>query len=366
MSESIKTGWPALTSALIQKQDLPKESIAWAMAEVMQGNASAISLAGFLVALQSKGVTVTELTTLAEVMLEYSHPISVPETAVDIVGTGGDGAHSVNISTMAALVVAGAGYPVVKHGNRAATSKSGSADVLEALGVKLDLPAANVARMAHEIGITFCFAQTFHPSMRFAVEARKALKIPTVFNVLGPLTNPGRVQANAIGIAFKELAPVIAGVFAKRGSSALVFRGADGLDELSIAGTSQVWEILDGKVHEYELTPQQLELKTAPLAALKGGDPDFNAQVVLDLLAGKTGAIRDAVVLNAAAGIVAAEGLNRSQESTESWSAAPWSKESALARLNAAARKAEAAIDSGSAKAKLTQWIEASQQAASN
>ena len=349
MQEEILKGWPDITAQLLNKQDLPPASIAWAMQEVMAGNASAISLAGFLIALQSKGASVSELIALADVMIEHSRTIDAPPGAVDIVGTGGDGLHSVNISTMAALVTAGAGYTVVKHGNRASSSKSGSADVLEALGVKLDLPIPQVEALAKEIGITFCFAQTFHPSMRFAAEARQGLKIPTVFNALGPITNPGQVQASAVGVAFLELAPIIAGVFARRGSSALVFRGADGIDEISIAGATHIWEVKQGEIFEFDLTPEMLGLKRAPLAALKGADPAYNAEVVRDLLDGKEGAIRDAVVLNAAGGIVAAEGLLNPSEGFD--------LADSLERLQKATQLAQSAIDTGKAKQVLEDWV---------
>ena len=297
--------WPQLISALLAGESLDAAQTAWAMDRAMAGEASPVQLAGFLVALRAKGETVEELTGLADAMLAHAVRIHVPGPTVDIVGTGGDRAHTVNISTMAALVVAGAGHRVVKHGNRAASSKCGSADVLEALGVRLDLPPARVAEVASEAGITFCFAQLFHPAMRHAAAARSGLGVGTAFNFLGPLTNPAQPEATAVGVADARVAPLIAGVLAARGTSALVFRGEDGLDELTVSGPSRVW-VVDGEVAECSLDPVGLGLPRAPLSDLRGGDASYNADVARRVLAGDIGPVRDAVLLNAAAALVAA------------------------------------------------------------
>jgi anthranilate phosphoribosyltransferase len=279
-------------------------------------------------------------------MLRHATPIEIPGEKLDIVGTGGDQLNTVNISTMSALVAAGAGAKVVKHGNRAASSSSGSADVLEALGVRLDLPVAQVARNAGEAGITFCFAQVFHPSFRHTAVPRRELAIPTAFNFLGPLTNPAMVQASAVGVANARMAPLVAGVLAKRGSRGLVFRGNDGLDELTTTGPSTVWEIRDGAVTELNFAPSDLGIRPATVEELRGGDARANAAVVRDVLAGKAGAARDAVLLNAAAGLVAFDELAEG----------PF-----LDRMRSALGRASESIDSGAAAAVLDKWISLTQ-----
>lgn len=235
--------WSTLLETLLAGRDLAAADTGWAMHQVMRGEATDAQLAGFLVALRGKGETVGELEGLVRALLDHAVPLDVPGATVDVVGTGGDGARTVNISTMSAIVAAGAGARVVKHGNRASSSASGSADVLEALGVTLRLPPARVAELVDEAGITFCFAPDFHPSMRHASPVRRQLGIPTFFNALGPLTNPARPTAQAVGVADARLLPLIAGVLARRGTSALVFRGDDGLDELSVTGTSTVLSV---------------------------------------------------------------------------------------------------------------------------
>ncbi|TLM73473.1 anthranilate phosphoribosyltransferase [Pseudarthrobacter sp. NamB4] len=334
--------WPRLISALIGGSDLTADNTSWAMDTIMSGEATPAQIAGFLVALSAKGETVEELSGLVDAMLAHAKPISISGEKLDIVGTGGDQLNTVNISTMAALVAAGAGARVVKHGNRAASSSSGSADVLEALGVRLDLTIEEVARNAEEAGITFCFAQVFHPSFRHTAVPRRELAVPTAFNFLGPLTNPAKVQASAVGVANARMAPLVAGVLAQRGSRGLVFRGNDGLDELTTTGPSTVWEIRGGRVAEMTFSPQDLGIGLATVEQLRGGDATVNAAVVRDVLAGKEGPARDAVLVNAAAGLVAfdtsAEGpfLERMQ--------------------NAFARAAES-VDSGAAAAVLEKWV---------
>src|SRR6478609_4752623 len=291
---------------------LTAEDTAWAMDEIMAGDASPARLAAFAVLLRAKGETPEELAGLVHTMRERATPLSVPQRAVDVVGTGADRAHTVNISTMAALVVAGTGRRVVKHGNRAATSSCGSADVLEELGVVIDLPPAGVAQTVAEVGIGFCFAPVFHAGMRHAGAPRRELGVPTFFNFLGPLTNPARVSAAAVGCADSRMAPVMAAVLAERGDTAIVFRGDDGLDELTTTTTSSTWVAADGDVVAATVDPAALGIAPVAPEALRGGDAEFNAAVVRDVLAGgggPSGGVRDAVLLNAAAGIAAYDGL---------------------------------------------------------
>jgi anthranilate phosphoribosyltransferase len=316
------------------------------MDRVMSGETTPVQLAGFLVALRAKGETVDELAGLADSVLQHAVRIEVPGASVDVVGTGGDRHHTVNISTMAALVVAGAGRRVVKHGNRAASSSSGAADVLESLGVRLDQPPDRVAELATEVGITFCFASLFHPAFRHAGVARRELAVPTVFNFLGPLSNPAQPPASAIGVFDARMAALMAGVLATRGTSSLVFRGEDGLDELSTTAPSRVWVVSEGHVHEERVDPAELGLPLGTLADLRGGDADHNAGVVREVLAGKPGPIRHAVLLNAAAALVAADGT-----------AGPGPL---VDRLKAGLAEAAEAVDSGAAAAVLERWVAAS------
>ena len=336
--------WPGLLGRLIARESLTAADTAWAMDQIMSGDTTPAQVAGFVVALRSKGETVAELTGLVEAMLRHAVRIEVPGPTVDVVGTGGDRANTVNISTMAALVVAGAGLRVVKHGNRAASSACGSADVLEELGVRLDLAPARVAAVAEVAGITFCFAQAFHPAMRYAAEARRDLGVATVFNFMGPLTNPAQPGAAAIGVADQRMAPLVAGVLAGRGTSALVFRGEDGLDELTTSGHSQVWLVRDGVVTEHRLDPAALGVAASPVSALRGGDAAFNAAAVRSLLAGRAGAVRDAVLLNAAAALVAADAVPDGDLE---------------ARMTGGLALAAASIDSGCAREALARWVAA-------
>jgi anthranilate phosphoribosyltransferase len=337
--------WAPLLSALMDGASLSAEDTAWAMDEIMAGDAPPVQLAAFAVLLRAKGETPEELGGLVHTMRERATPLTVPVRAVDVVGTGADRAHTVNISTMAALVVAGSGRPVVKHGNRAATSDCGSADVLEELGVAIDRPADGVAASVASVGIGFCFAPVFHPGMRHAGAVRRELAVPTFFNFLGPLTNPARVTAAAVGCADRRMAPVMAGVLARRGDSALVFRGDDGLDELTTTTTSSVWAVSGGSVVESTLDPSALGIAPVPPAALRGGDRAHNAAVVRDVLAGGGGPVRDAVLLNAAAGIAAYDGLGAG---------------GLEAAISAGLRIAAESIDSGAAADLLERWIAAS------
>ncbi len=315
------------------------------MSEVMAGEASPAQLAAFVVALRAKGETPEEVAGLVEVMLREAAEVAVPGRVVDTCGTGGDRSHTVNLSTMAALVVAGAGVPVVKHGNRAASSACGSADLLEELGVVVDLPPPAIGPCLAQVGIAFCFAPVFHPGMRHAALARREIGIPTVFNVLGPLTNPARPMAQAVGVSDPRLAPVMAGVLAHRGADALVFRGDDGLDELTTTGPSTVWVVAGGGVTEERFDPASVGLPLATLADLRGEDAAFNAAVCRRLLAGETGPVRDAVLLNAAAALAAHSG----------------GAEPLVDRLRAGLAVAGSALDSGAAERTLATWVTVSQ-----
>jgi anthranilate phosphoribosyltransferase len=338
--------WPGLLHRLIAGADLAEAETTWAMDQIMTGDATPVQVAGFLVALRAKGETTPELAGLAAAMLDHAAPISVQGPAVDVVGTGGDRANTVNISTMAALVVAGSGARVVKHGNRAASSACGSADVLEALGVRLDLPVGRVAEVAVEVGITFCFAQLFHPSMRHAAAARRELAIPTAFNFLGPLTNPARPGAMAVGVADRRMASLMAGVLAGRGTSALVFRGDDGLDELTTSGPSTVWEVRDGAVLEQTFDPQDLGVARS---------------AVQETLAGARGPVRDAVLLNAAAALVAAAGDPDTAGPTDlAGTDVPLAD-----RMAQAWARAADSVDTGSAAMVLDRWTAATAAGAS-
>lgn len=299
--------WPQVLGPLVAGQDLSREATAWAIEQLLSGEATQPQQVAFAVALRCKGETVEEIAGLADTMLDFATPIEVPGPAVDIVGSGADRSNSVNISTMAAIVAAAAGARVVKHGNRAASSMCGAADVLEALGVKLDLAPERQAGVVDEAGIGFLFAPIYHPALRHAVW-RRELGIPTTFNILGPLTNPAQPIAQAVGVADERMAPLMAGVFAARGQRGLVVHGGDGLDELTTTTTSRLWVYRDGVVRERELDPLELGIPRAEVDDLVGGDPAFNAGVVNDLLDGKPGPVRDVVLLNAAAALVAFDG----------------------------------------------------------
>ncbi|MEU4113692.1 anthranilate phosphoribosyltransferase [Kitasatospora sp. NPDC028055] len=335
--------WPDLLAALLKGEDLDRSSTAWAMDRIMSGEASPVQVAGFMVALRAKGETVDEIAGLVDAMYDHAEPLDIPGPAVDIVGTGGDRAKTVNISTMSAIVAAAAGAKVVKHGNRAASSSSGSSDVLEKLGVALDLSSRRVAQVAEEVGLTFCFAAKFHPSMRHAATARRDLGVPTAFNILGPLTNPARVTSHAIGCFDTRLAGLIAGVLARRGATALVFRGDDGLDELTITTTSRVWLVRDGVVTETTFDPRDVGIELVGIEALRGADAAYNAEVARRLLTGERGPVRDAVLLNTAAALVALD-----------LGDAPLAEQ-----LAAGMARAAEAIDSGRAQDLLRRWSEA-------
>ncbi len=339
--------WPALFTALLHGDDLSTEDTAWAMGEIMSGSATPAQIAAFAVSLRAKGETPAEVAGLAETMLANAARVHLPddlrESAVDVVGTGGDRAHTVNISTMAAIVVAAAGVRVVKHGNRAASSACGAADLLEELGITLELSPDEVARCVAEVGIGFCFAARFHPGMRHAGVPRREMGIPTFFNFLGPLTNPAQPSAALVGCFDRRMAGVVADVFARRGHSVLVVRGEDGLDEFTTTGPTRVWAVRAGTVTESVVDAVDLGVARSRTGDLRGGDAPFNAEVARGVFAGKPGPVRDAVLVNAAAALVARDG---------------WGGDLADA-LSSAVGRAAAAVDSGAATDLLQRWTAA-------
>ncbi|WP_409061030.1 anthranilate phosphoribosyltransferase [Streptomyces sp. SYP-A7185] len=339
-AEPLERTWPEVLNALLERRDLTADASAWAMDQVMSGSAGAATVAGFLVALRAKGETADEIEGMVRALYGHAVRLDVPGPTLDIVGTGGDGSNSVNVSTMSAVVAAAAGARVVKHGNRSASSACGSADVLEELGVALTLTPADVRAVVEETGITFCFAPVFHPAMRHAAGPRREIGIRTVFNVLGPLSNPAAPTAQAVGVADRRLAPLIADVLARRGVPALVFRGDDGMDELTVTTTSTVWSVDGSGVRTESFDPRDIGIGRAPAAALRGGDPAHNARVAREVFAGARGPVRDAVLLSAAAGLAALEPSRRSV--TE--------------RLAAAVERAADAVDSGAAAGVLEHW----------
>lgn len=329
------------------RRDLDAGSTTWAMEEILSGNATPAQIAGFAVALRAKGETLAEVQGLVDAMYRHAVPFAVDGRVVDIVGTGGDLAKTVNISTMSAVVIAGAGVPVVKHGNRAASSASGAADVLEELGVRLDVPPTRLAEVLDAVGITFCFAPVFHASYRFTAVPRRELGIPTTFNFLGPLVNPAKPAASAVGVADARMGPIMAGVLAARGADAFVFRGDDGLDEITTSTTSSVWiaDGASGAVSEDTIDPRALGFDYTPVSELTGGDPAFNAKVFERVLAGEQSSVRTAVVLNAGAAIAAHEAGSGDLES----------------RLRAGIERAQGSIDSGAATSVLESWARTTQ-----
>ncbi|MGP4100024.1 anthranilate phosphoribosyltransferase [Nonomuraea sp. KM90] len=343
------TTWPRLLTALLDGVSLTSRQAAWAMGEIMSGRATDAQIAAFAIALRAKGESVAEVSGLADGMLARSSAIRVQGDPVDLVGTGGDRANTVNISTMAAVVAAAAGAKVVKHGGRAASSMAGAADVLEELGVVVDLPPAAVVRVADEVGITFCFAPVFNPALRRTSGPRRELGVPTVFNFLGPLTNPALPPAQAVGVFHPGMAPVIAGVLAERGCSALVFRGDDGLDELTTCGPSTIWVVRRGVVTRTAFDPLDLSIPRAHADDLRGGDVRHNADVARAVLSGERGPVRDVVLLNAAAAVVAADGTPPAAELTSV--------------LAAAHKRTADAVDSGAALSLLTRWAHATRTA---
>ncbi len=345
--------WPSTLSALLAGENLSRDSAGWALRQIMAGEATEGQIGAFMMALRSKGETVAELAGLVDVMLENAVLLNTGSDAVDIVGTGGDLFGTVNISSMASVVTAAAGIPVLKHGSRSASGKTGSSEMLEVLGIRLDLAPAQVAEVFKEAGITFFFAPVFHPAMRYVAPVRKQLGVPTTFNFLGPLANPAQPIATALGVSNPEIAPLMAQELAQRGRTALVFRSLDGLDEVSVTAPTQIWQVSGGNVTETVI--ERFVDPGITIEQLLGGDAKHNAEVAAALFAGDASgnlsAIKRVVLLNSAAGIAAYQ----------------LAKDSSLAnlpiedRLQEALELAKAALEAGAAQQKLVQWSHATQ-----
>ena len=331
--------WPSILSALARRESLDAEQASAAMSAIMSGDSTPSQIGAFLLALRTKGETVEEMEGFARSMLSFALPVRAPEPVIDTCGTGGDRAGTFNISTVAALVVAGAGVPVAKHGNRAASSHCGSADLLEELGVRIDLDATGVERCLDEAGIGFMFARTFHPAMAHAAPVRAELRVPTVFNFLGPLTNPARPYAQVVGVSDERMLPLMAEVLARRGTRAMLFRGVDGLDELTTTDLSTVYDVKDGNVRETHLDPSKVGLGKVKPEDLAGGDASYNADIARRIIDGEPGAQREVVVLNAGAALQVAGFAETLEEG-----------------MATAAR----AIDDGEAAKTLIRWVEVS------
>ena len=345
--------WPQLLSKLALGADLSRAEATWALDEIMSGKADDGLIVAFLIGLRQKGESLEEISGLVDAMLTNSLKLDTGNQAVDIVGTGGDLIGTVNISSMASILVAATGVPVLKHGSRSASGKTGSSEMLEALGIRLDLDAEQVASVFRETGITFFFAPVFHPAMRYLAPIRKTLAVPTTFNFLGPLANPAQPIATSLGVANRSLAPLMAREMAARGRTALVFRGNDGLDELTTTSSNQIWQVSGGEVTEFELNPTKLGLATSTTQQFLGGDAAFNAQVARDLFAGVTkgnlAAVREIVILNAAGGVVSYELANDPSRADVDLEL----------RFTDAIEKVSVALDSGRAEGKLGQWVAA-------
>jgi anthranilate phosphoribosyltransferase len=340
--------WPGLLGRLVARVDLTADDTSWAMDQIMTGNATGGQVGAFVAALRSKGETPSEVAGMAEVMLSHAKRVTLNIPAVDVVGTGGDQSGTVNISTMSAVVTAAAGIPVVKHGNRAQSSQCGAADVLESLGVVIDLSPEAVATCVREVGIGFCLATSFHPALRHAGPTRRELGIPTVFNIMGPLTNPAQPTSALVGCAHAPLAAVVAEVLAGRGFSVRVVRGNDGLDEITTTTTTKAWVASGGQVREAEIDPTALGVSPVAPESLKGGDAATNATALRSLIAGDKGPIRDTVLLNTAGAIAAFRGFSADL----------------TADLRKGMETAAEAIDSGRAAKLLDRWTTLSQELA--
>jgi anthranilate phosphoribosyltransferase len=349
--------WPAILTSLLAGEDLRRAEASWAMAQIMSGEATAAQIGAFMLALRSKGETVDELAGLVDVMLDNAVLLQTGSDAVDIVGTGGDLVGTVNISSMASILAAASGIPVLKHGSRSASGKTGSSEMLEVLGIRLDLSPQQVTEVFKKVGITFFFAPVFHPAMRHVAPIRRELAIPTTFNFLGPLANPAQPIATALGVADAKIAPLMAKELAQRGRTALVFRSEDGLDELSTTSAAKIWQVSQGQVQEFLLDPQDLGLHRVNQQALLGGDAKHNAEVAVKLFDGlrfeNSDAIRDVVILNAAAGIVTYELATNPALASET----------IQSRFASALTRAESALTTGEAAQKLSSWSQATQSA---
>lgn len=339
--------WPELLVGLMRGDHMDADTAAWAMDQIMSGVVPDVTMASFLVAHHAKGETVEEITGLVSAMYDHAVPIEGLEDSVDIVGTGGDRAKTVNISSTASFIIAAAGQRVVKHGNRATSSASGSADVLERLGLKLDLSPQQSQELAAQQNLAFLFANVYHPAMRFIAPVRKQIAVPSAFNILGPLTNPAHTRQTAIGVSDPAMIPLVTGVLNARGDRAIVFRSQDGLDELSNTAVNDVWEVRDGKITHWEFDATDLGMPRATKADLRGGDPAFNAAAMERTLSGEKSAVRDAVLLNAAGALVASSD-NGVGTFTE--------------RVAAQLDRVAEVVDSGAARAKLDTVIRASQE----
>lgn len=337
--------WKSILTKLVQGEHLNADESEWFVDNLMQGKSDPAAVGAVLATQQQLGLTAPEVAGAAKAMVNHAVPLSIEAESTDIVGTGGDGAHTVNLSTMGAIIAAATGITIVKHGNRAASSKCGAADCLEALGLPLDLTPEQVAQVANETGITFAFAKTFHPAMRFVGPIRGAIGVPCVFNILGPLTNPAKPQHMAIGCADRRMSPIMAQVYADNGQTGMVYTSHEGLDEMAPTGPISVWEFKDGSVKEETFNPVEvLGLEPISVEDLRGGEPDFNAQAVRDLLAGKDVPFRSTALLNAASAIVADGNQVPKDASLDE-------------RFRVAYALAQEAVDSGKAAALLESWI---------
>jgi anthranilate phosphoribosyltransferase len=349
--------WPNILNQLLSGENMSRDESSWAMREIMNGNATEAQMGAFMIALRSKAETVQELAGLVDVMLENAVLLETGNDAVDIVGTGGDMFGTVNISSMASIVAAASGVPVLKHGSRSASGKTGASEMLEVLGIRLDLSPQQVAKVFSQAGITFFFAPVFHPAMRHVAPVRKQLGIPTTFNFLGPLANPVQPLATALGVSDKKGAPLMAKELSARGRTGLVFRADDGMDELSTTSENSIWEVSQGEIREHRISAEDLGLKVADISELLGGDARHNAHVASSLFAGEKfendEAIKNMVALNAAAGLVSYELANN-----------PSTVENNLVeRLSVALGKTLESITSGKAGNKLEEWTKASHSA---
>lgn len=347
--------WPSILKQLLEHRDLNRDQANWAMQQIMSAEATESQMGAFMIALRAKGESAAELGGLVDVMLEHAVLLDTGSDAVDIVGTGGDLVGTVNVSSMAAIVTAASGVPVLKHGSRSASGRTGSSEMLEVLGIRLDSSPERISEIFRAAGITFFFAPVFHPAMRHVAPIRKQLGIPTTFNFLGPLANPAQPIATALGVANRTVAPIMAGELAARGRTALVFRGNDGLDELTTTTTSTIWQVVSGEITEFELNPYRLGIPVADPEDLLGGDAHENALVARELFTGgregRLEAVRDIVLLNAAAGVVSydlAKDRTRADVELET-------------RFSDALDRVRSALDSGAAAKKLSEWIAASQ-----
>jgi len=345
--ENTAISWDQIIAQLADHEDLSALQAQWAMGEILGDRAEKETIKSFLLGVQAKGETALEVEAFVGVMYQHCAPISITRRAVDPVGTGGDGANTINISTTAAIIARAAGATVVKHGARAASSKSGAADLLEALGVNIDLDGAQVAATVEAVGIGFCFAPKFHPAMRFAAPARKELGQASVFNILGPLANPAKPSAVAIGVSKARVMPIMADVLSKRGAEGFLFRGDDGIDEITLSTTTQIMQISGGEQKSETFDPRDLGISYAPIETLAGGDAEFNAAVTLRIFEGEKSPARDAVLLNAAAALAAYRadfGKSITEQLADGYAAA------------------SAAVDSGAAQQTLKEWALFTQQ----